>query len=644
VTALKFVFDLDRIDSQLGSLQSSPHPLVMEPCSIETSERIDHRSASGGTNMRHSKRAVHKSRVASIVACAILTSGGITFLSTAAPRSVSAAADQMEFSGSFSPFPGVASDGRGTVTVSLNRQSQQLIVSADITSLTSGVSRAGIRTAGAGSLDFVAVSGPNKSATIRQTVTISDAMISALVNDQMLIRVSTLSNPRGELDAPLVATPNVTTSIAATTPTVVNTTIAPATTSPVTTAPATTAPATTAAPTTVPVTSPPQPGTQAPPSGARLSRSYGIWTPSIYDSCSKTIHDKYWTYGPDGKVYPTWHPPVDPATGCTFGHEHGANPALSKIKNVSLPFGYTNEQLNESDIGFERPEDHVGQKVEIANDVPMALDQFGPVVNRCNFMFKLHMGSHSGDAFNHNLHEVFNYISCDDGTELRMQTLNGFGVPGELTAGCDLKTVIPNGTPEGVADAGTRDIPTRQCMEQVLVPEGQTSSWGGGGGAGFERWVMFYSRDNAAPGFGRVFSQVYLNVENSSRYFDAAAPNNLARQVDLCYVTGARQVRNDEYCDRMRTAFPGQRIAFDDPRSPFNGGKRFLTTAQLVVQNKSATTDWYTDVFGNNYSSTPFPGAVKQYISRTNTVQDTKFGFVSYPADHSKEPGIHAPN
>ena len=56
---------------------------------------------------------------------------------------------------------------------------------------------------------------------------------------------------------------------------------------------------------------------------ASASRAFGIWTPSGTDTCSPAIQDQFATIGPDGKKYPTWHPPVDPASGCSFGHEHG---------------------------------------------------------------------------------------------------------------------------------------------------------------------------------------------------------------------------------------------------------------------------------------------------------------------------------
>ena len=74
------------------------------------------------------------------------------------------------------------------------------------------------------------------------------------------------------------------------------------------------------------------------------SAAFGLWTPGPGDTCTKDIHDQYSVVGPDGKLYPTWHPPVDPATGCTFGHEHGRDPRGSNLYHQvgAIPFGYAN--------------------------------------------------------------------------------------------------------------------------------------------------------------------------------------------------------------------------------------------------------------------------------------------------------------
>ena len=100
--------------------------------------------------------------------------------------------------------------------------------------------------------------------------------------------------------------------------------------------------------------SPTDPGLEIPPD-APASRALGLWEPYGPDTCTPAIHESYAVVGPDGKVYPTWHPPVDPATGCTFGHEHGRDPRGSDLYDEvgPIPFGYANEHLVES--GFSAP-------------------------------------------------------------------------------------------------------------------------------------------------------------------------------------------------------------------------------------------------------------------------------------------------
>ena len=75
--------------------------------------------------------------------------------------------------------------------------------------------------------------------------------------------------------------------------------------------------------------------------------------------CPGWVHDSYTVLGPDGKRYPTWHPPVDERYGCTFDHEHGDDPRASALfPEVGMPpFGYVNA------IEGQRKEDHVGNKV-----------------------------------------------------------------------------------------------------------------------------------------------------------------------------------------------------------------------------------------------------------------------------------------
>jgi len=215
--------------------------------------------------------------------------------------------------------------------------------------------------------------------------------------------------------------------------------------------------------------------------------SYGIWTPSRLDTCTKDQHDSYFVLGPDGKKYPTWHPSIDPVSGCSFGHEHGRDPRGSELwrtKQIQqffyydanangvmdpieeavsgLPFGYAAEKTNEyfaaNDVGAHRHEDHVGHKVEWANGEPdaathqMSNDPAGGVwvgrlANgvvkndtgvRCYYLAKPHQGVTTGDAFTNNLHEVFYFADCRHADaaldqKISLAQMVPFGQPGEFT-------------------------------------------------------------------------------------------------------------------------------------------------------------------------------------------------------------------
>eukprot|EP00029_Vermamoeba_vermiformis_P013640 TRINITY_DN8561_c0_g1_i1.p1 TRINITY_DN8561_c0_g1~~TRINITY_DN8561_c0_g1_i1.p1 ORF type:complete len:104 (-),score=22.19 TRINITY_DN8561_c0_g1_i1:387-698(-) len=80
------------------------------------------------------------------------------------------------------------------------------------------------------------------------------------------------------------------------------------------------------------------------------------------------MHDTYWTRGDDGKIYSTWHPPLDfnPETGtyCTYGHDHGDDPRGSEVFSLSgwPAFGYVNELHSIVEGSGARHEDHFGHK------------------------------------------------------------------------------------------------------------------------------------------------------------------------------------------------------------------------------------------------------------------------------------------
>jgi hypothetical protein len=59
--------------------------------------------------------------------------------------------------------------------------------------------------------------------------------------------------------------------------------------------------------------------------------------------CPQWVHDQYVTTGPDGRLYPTWHPQIDPVYWCYFEHEHGSDPDLF-VDGYRPPYGYASTQ------------------------------------------------------------------------------------------------------------------------------------------------------------------------------------------------------------------------------------------------------------------------------------------------------------
>ncbi len=256
------------------------------------------------------------------------------------------------------------------------------------------------------------------------------------------------------------------------------------------------------------------------PGAAReeASHAMGLWTPHpIHDTCSAAYHDSFSALGTDGKRYPTWHPPegVEQGTPCTFGHEHGRDPRGSALladieaQYGGVLFGFANQQLDEYNRAARhsdgmRHEDHVGHKIEWENDVEV----FESTTNggegrraldiRCDFLMKIHQGTHSADAFANNLHELLYAVQCRDradgsvGTKLIAYTLVQFGTPGGFSEGgvaggfavVEVGPATPRRSPTG---NGLRSIPTiGRVQPAVLVAPGQASDYSRGL---YEDWI-----------------------------------------------------------------------------------------------------------------------------------------------------------
>lgn len=402
------------------------------------------------------------------------------------------------------------------------------------------------------------------------------------------------------------------------------------------------------------------------------AHAFGLWTPTRFDTCPKELHDAFFVIGPDGKRYPTWHPPttIDPATGrtCTFGHEHGRDPRGSKLWALvrehfahaghaafaGLPFGYVNEQLDvwnaaNGVTGGMRHEDHVGHKVEWQNDVRLQRTVNGVRVDlpvRCDFLTKLHQGSHSADAFAMNLHELVYAVSCSNGAVLIASQMVAFGAPGELVRNCErtVTVAVPGHTPANAPTGnGRRLIPDRTCVERhVFVPPGSFSQMSL---ALYEDWISGnYLR--TADGREIAYYDPHFAVFNPARYHDPARPGGVGRSIDACYEEPAPGLRaRDGACDRATDYGRILDVTWDDPRSPFDGSHRETYFNQTRLANAGGPTTWWTTPFGGSAQTTPFPGAIRQHVAAVDnrslpTLESQAFG-ADRPYGGS---GVHAPN
>lgn len=421
-------------------------------------------------------------------------------------------------------------------------------------------------------------------------------------------------------------------------------------------------------PTGTAVPTAPTPGTSLPPASAARSMAYDLvlrddakgYLPRSGE-CSKDVHAEYWTYGPDGKVYPTWHPTRD-SSGCYFGHEHGDDPrnASALTTRYGWPaFGFTSERLMESatSASSHRHEDHVGHKIvamtnvkAIQGDDGSALfAPSGSTVATCDLMIKFHQGTHSPDAFTNNMHEVLLNQSCarSDGSrfETSYSALMPFGDPGTfathdcpgpfLSRTVNAGTAVPADSPQDPSSIG-RLITAEDCAQAIRDHKLRYDPISGGQvPLDSDQLHEFWFGTGQISGAGVSFKiSPLLYSLRPSRYYDPSKPNNLGRQVDLC----KDPTIGGDPCDIVRRA--GGNVAWDDPKSPFNGALRDVRIGAVTQTAASGGVTVYTDAYGRNASTTPFAGSIKQYFSGNS-------GSGIYLRAALKDwtaTGVHAPN
>jgi hypothetical protein len=327
--------------------------------------------------------------------------------------------------------------------------------------------------------------------------------------------------------------------------------------------------------------------------------------------CPQWLHDTYTTTGPDGKLYPTWHPTVDPEYGCYFDHEHGDDPRTSVLfDEVGMPpFGYVNA------VEGKRVEDHVGNKVFVVND-----DTRGGSV-----LAKLHQGTHSPDALTNNLHELHYHYRNKDGRRLSIMILAAFGPSGQIGTGCGpnkrLVTVAAPTNNLGTT-RGARFIPSEDCYALPHIP--------------YEDWVSG-NHIMTADGRSIAYFDPHFAVFNPSRFYDPKQPNGINRSIDRCRQLSGMLHANCQF------AKDNAGVAWNSTASPFKGEKREMYVNQNGITNARGPNAWYCDPYGGNAGPQPFPGSIRQYIAPIDYNKKEESLVFGEDTNHGG-PGVRSPN
>jgi hypothetical protein len=316
-------------------------------------------------------------------------------------------------------------------------------------------------------------------------------------------------------------------------------------------------------------------GTQAPTPTttppATPTATPGNETPVAGQLCPAWVHDRYAATGPDGKPYPTWHPPTDPQYRCWFGHEHGSDPRkFPALAAASMPaFGYTAAQHG-------MPEPHVGFKVFVVDDHDRGLW----------WMVSFHQGS-SGPA------RAFVHMHTNDVVVARstdntiLANVHLMADTGASKPKCRMTsdTVIPGSEPAG--GGGGKAVPTSDCTEDF-----------------YESWGTVTAIDT-------LFNlRVAFDIDN--------AVMALKRLPDGSYSQTEGVYTATLICPGMDPL---------DPRSDCNrlGDKRQFIQPRLAISNTSGNGDVWTDPMGKRM---PAGQGIKQFLHptiRINTPTTTNF-------------------
>lgn len=309
-------------------------------------------------------------------------------------------------------------------------------------------------------------------------------------------------------------------------------------------------------------------------------------TPTPAGVDCKALHDSFKAAGPDGKQYPTWHPPVDATTGCVFGHEHGADPRTARADSSMPAFGYANAVA-----GISEP--HEGYKVFVLN--PGFVQEDSTAVNAFRMVF--HHGSGGVGRYTSTFHSV----------EYDFVALDGSGRFAHIYGMMDTGPAGLNGSTCDSPRKGAKDFATLGCADPYEI-------WNG------MKFQIIHPDD---PFLGVL--ETRWTVMGASALFDPITTRDPSDNGRLIYT---------------QTAFgPDNGIDPASPAGAWQGCTREMYFGPVYSHNLGSPTTYYTDAYGK-VQPAQGPNTIKQEVSATTSNNNEIFKFSQSFCGN----GIHTPN
>lgn len=273
--------------------------------------------------------------------------------------------------------------------------------------------------------------------------------------------------------------------------------------------------------------------------------------PAVGQTCPDWVHDRYTVVGPDGNTYATWHPPVDPEIGCTFGHEHGADPRTSKANSDLPAFGYAAAQM-----GMSEP--HVGFKVFVLNAGDVVESNVDNKSADQNVRIVFHMGTSGPKRFTEPMHSM--QLDVVDQNDSRFAHVHGMA---------DTGSVDQAGSTCDTPRRGGKDFSTVTCNDAYEI-------WNG---------VRFQIIDPSDPYQG--IDQTRFGAQPSVAVFDPVTSRD---PLDSSRLLFTQALRGD--------LLSRPDIDPQSPQATYKGCEREMYAGPLFWHNAGQRTVYFTDALG----------------------------------------------